>query len=83
MRQALSSQLREIILGTALTAYALGKRAEVDPGVIQRFLNGERDIRLETADRIAGAVGVRLVETSKRSRSRDHLALDVETDPRP
>lgn len=48
-----------------MTAYALGRSAEIDPGVIQRFLNGERDIRLDTAARIALALGLRLVETAR------------------
>lgn len=33
--------------------------------MIQRFLNEERDIRLETADRLGYALGLRLVEKER------------------
>ena len=49
-----------------LTAYAVAKLAGVDPGVVARFMSGLRDIRLETADRLAGALGLRLVEVGRR-----------------
>lgn len=68
-RQVITRQLRAIIDDTGLTAYALGRDAGVDPGVVQRFLNEERDIRLETLDRLAEVLGLRLVETG-RGRSR-------------
>jgi transcriptional regulator with XRE-family HTH domain len=65
-RHSLSYQLAETIEARGLTAYAVGKLAEVDPGVIARFLAGRRDIRLETADRLAAALGLRLVEVAAR-----------------
>jgi transcriptional regulator with XRE-family HTH domain len=72
-RHALSSQLRDIIESRGLSAYALGRQAEVDPGVISRFLAGVRDIRLETADKLARALGLRLVEVAARKgQSRAH-----------
>ncbi len=70
-RHGLSSQLREIIASRGLSAYAAGKQSGVDPGVVQRFLTGARDIRLETADRLASALGLRLVEVGRaRPRAR-------------
>jgi transcriptional regulator with XRE-family HTH domain len=69
-RHDLSAQLRDIIESRGLTAYGLGKSADVDAGVIQRFLSGERDIRMETADRLAIALGVRLVEVGGRSKGK-------------
>src|SRR4051812_38227676 len=68
-RHTLSYQLREIIDARGLTAYATGQKAGVDPGVISRFMTGHRDIRLETADRLATALGLRLVEVANRSRA--------------
>ena len=67
-KQALSYRLREVVAARGLTAYALGRDAGVDPAVVQRFLSGERDVRLETADRLAAALGLRLVETARKSR---------------
>ncbi len=69
-KHTLSYQLREVIEARGLSAYAAGKLAGVDPGVVQRFLTGERDIRLETADRLALALGVRLVEVGRVARPR-------------
>ncbi len=62
---AISGQLREIIAGRNLTAYSLAQAAEVSPSVISRFLSRERGLTLETFDAIAGALGLRLVETGR------------------
>ena len=64
-KHTLSRQLRDVIESRGLTAYALGKQAEVDATVIGRFLSGERDLRMATADRIAAALGLRLVEVAQ------------------
>jgi transcriptional regulator with XRE-family HTH domain len=64
-KHTLSKQLREIIDSRGLTAYAVGQESGVDPTVIGRFLADERDIRLGTADKIAAALGLRLVEVAK------------------
>jgi transcriptional regulator with XRE-family HTH domain len=76
-RHGLSYQLREIIASRGLTAYAVAKLAGIDPGVVSRFLSGERDIRLETADRIAAALGLRLVEVA-RAKGRARVARPAE-----
>jgi transcriptional regulator with XRE-family HTH domain len=64
-RSSLSDQLREIIRSRG-TAYATAKAAGVDPGVVSRFLNGERGITSDTLDRIALALNLRLVEVGRR-----------------
>lgn len=64
-RHSLSKQLREIIDSRGLTAYALGQSSGVDPTVIGRFLADQRDIRLDTADKLATALGLRLVEVAR------------------
>jgi hypothetical protein len=69
-RHCLSAQLKDIIASRDLAAYAVGRLAGVDPGVVQRFLTGERDIRLGTADRIGAALGLRLVEVGGKARGR-------------
>ncbi len=65
VKHTLSRQLRDVIESRELTAYALGKEAGVDATVVGRFLSGERDLRLATADRIALALGLRLVEVAR------------------
>ncbi len=64
-RQIISRQLRSIILDSGQTAYALARDSGIDAGQIQRFLNEERDIKLETLDRLAEVLGLRLVETGR------------------
>lgn len=61
-KHSLSNQLRAVIESRGVTAYALGQDSGVDATVIGRFLAEERDIRMETADRLAAALGLRLVE---------------------
>ncbi len=69
-KHTLSYQLREIIASRGLTAYALGQEAGVDATVVGRFLSGERDLRLGTADRLAAALGLRLVEVARPGKGR-------------
>src|SRR3954471_9677954 len=65
---SLSNRLREIIRARGMTAYGLARDADLDPGVVQRFVTGRRDIRLETADRLVAALGVRVVESGAKGR---------------
>jgi transcriptional regulator with XRE-family HTH domain len=79
-RHSLSGQLRHVITARRLTAYATAKAAGVDVRLVQRFLDGERDIRLATADKIAQALGLRLVEVTPRkatARARPQAAADA------
>lgn len=57
----LSASLRSAIIASGQTSYALGKAATVSPILIDRFLRGERDMRLATADKIVAALGARLL----------------------
>jgi hypothetical protein len=60
----ISGQLKHAILASGLTHYAIGKAAGVSSGMILRFMAGERDLRLETVDKIAVALGLRLCQDS-------------------
>lgn len=62
--------MRDLIDSRGLTAYGAAKRAGVDPAVISRFLTGERDIRMGTADKLAAALGLRLVEVGRGAKGR-------------
>jgi hypothetical protein len=64
-RRTISHQLREAVLADGRTAYALGQAAGIDPGVIQRFLNQERGLTLDTVDRLALALNLRLLEVAR------------------
>ena len=64
-RKTLADQIRERIAEGDYTAAAVGEAAGVSAPVVSRFLAGERDIRLETADMIAGALGLALAPVRK------------------
>jgi transcriptional regulator with XRE-family HTH domain len=56
----LCEQLREAIEDSGFTVYHIAKAAGVKHAVVARFLSGERDVRLETASKIADALGLEL-----------------------
>ena len=59
-----SDELRAAIRASG-TSYKLAKTTGVAEAVIGRFLRGERDLRLATVDRLAAALGLRLVGRPK------------------
>jgi transcriptional regulator with XRE-family HTH domain len=67
---SIGDQLKAIVENQGLTGCEVAHRAGVSARAVQRWMAGERDIRLETADRIGRALGVRLVETGPRRRAR-------------
>ena len=70
-RHTICRQLRDVIESRGLTYTELGQLSGVDPTVISRFVAGERDLRFETAGKIAAACNLRLVEVEvARPRSR-------------
>lgn len=56
----LGLQLKTAIQGSGLSVYRIAKAAGVKHAVVARFLNGERDLRLETAGKIAHALKLTL-----------------------
>ena len=55
---SLSDAIKAEIERQGLTAYRVAKRAGIKPDVVSRFLSGERDILLGTADKITAALGM-------------------------
>ena len=66
----ISDQLRELIRDGRLSVVEISRAAEVDPGVIHRFLSGQRSITFTTADRLAEVLNLRLVEGRGAGRPR-------------
>lgn len=66
-RYPIPDQLRAIIRARGLTAYELARAIDTAPSVISRFLAGERGLTLDTFDRLAEALHLRLIETSRPS----------------
>jgi hypothetical protein len=59
---ALSEILKNAIQSSSKTVYQICKEAEVSQIVVSRFLSGQRDIRLATADRLAKALGLTVAQ---------------------
>jgi ribosome-binding protein aMBF1 (putative translation factor) len=57
---SLSEDLRLAIRNSGKSVYQIAKEANVSQIVISRFLSGERDIRMETADKLADALALKL-----------------------
>ena len=57
-RTTLPDGLRQALTNSGKTSYQLMAETRVNHGVILRFMKGERDIRLETAEKLAAAVGL-------------------------
>ncbi len=60
---ALSEMLKGAIQSSSKSIYQICKEAEVSQIVVSRFLSGQRDIRLATADRLAKALGLTVAKT--------------------
>ncbi len=55
---AISDALRTAIEASPKSVYQICKEAGISQIVVSRFISGERDIRLATADRLAKALGI-------------------------
>ena len=56
----LSDALRQAIRNSDKSVYQIAKEADLSQIVISRFLSGERDIRMATADKLAEVLGLKL-----------------------
>ena len=57
----LSESLKGAIQQSDMTVYQICKRAGISQIMVSRFLSGERDIRMATADRLANVLGLKVV----------------------
>jgi hypothetical protein len=57
----LSEPLREAIIHSGKSVGRIAKDAKVSAVVLQQFLDGERDLRLATAERLAHVLKLKLV----------------------
>ena len=64
----LSESLRAAILNSKQTRYAIARGAQIDHAVLRRFMNRERDIKLKTAESLAGYLELELVKKNKKSK---------------
>ena len=69
MRKAsglISDQLRGHLLAAGDSVYSIAAAAGCPRSSLSRFLAGRRSLSLDTVDRVAAAVGLRLVQTGRR-----------------
>ena len=60
----LSQALRDALLSSDKSMYQIAQDAGVSQIVVSRFLSGERDIRMATADKLAQVLGLTLAKAS-------------------
>jgi transcriptional regulator with XRE-family HTH domain len=64
----LSERIRKAVLTSQKTRYAIAIGSGVDHAVLRRFMRGERDIKLTTAENLAEYLDLELV-LKKRKKS--------------
>ena len=62
----LAQQLQAAIAATGQSLYAIARASGVAAPVLQRFVNGQRGITLETAGRLAAYLGLALMPEPRR-----------------
>lgn len=61
----LADVLRAAITESGLTHYRIGKDSGVAPQIIDRFVSGERDLKLGTAEKLCEQLGLELKPKGK------------------
>jgi transcriptional regulator with XRE-family HTH domain len=76
-RHPINTALRDAIASRRISAYRLAKAAAVDARNIRRWLLGEQDLSLASADRLAVALGLRVTEAPARKGGHRAASLRV------
>lgn len=71
----LARQLQAALAATGQSLYAIAQASGVAAPVLQRFVNGERGITLETAGRLAAYLGLALLPNPSVSGSQQTAAI--------
>lgn len=61
----ITEAIKKAIEKSGKTKYAIAVGAKVDHAVLRRFIKGERDIKLSTADKLASFLELEISRTSK------------------
>jgi transcriptional regulator with XRE-family HTH domain len=56
----LADQLRQAIRRSGKTRYRIARESGVAEAVLSRFVRGERDMKLDTANKLSEALGLRV-----------------------
>lgn len=68
--RTISTQLRDAIRDSGLSVRELGLQANIDDGMIHRFLAGQRGLTTSTVDKLGEVLGLRLIEGGRRVKAR-------------
>ena len=68
MSEKLSDQIRLAIRDADISQYRLAFLAQVDPGHLSRFVNGKAGLGLDTIDRIAEVLGLRIAVDRRKEK---------------
>jgi len=66
----ISNQLSDALQSDGRTPYEIAKAAGIEPDLIYRFVAGQRDLRLSSAAKLASVLGLQLLPTAGRKRTR-------------
>lgn len=64
----LAELLRKRIDATGKSLYAVAKGTKIPYAVLYRFYHGERSIKLETAEKLMGYLGLKVTKAGKGGR---------------
>jgi plasmid maintenance system antidote protein VapI len=67
-RRTLADVLRKAVANSGQTVAAVSRRADIPQPVLHRFMHGERDLTLRTADRLAVYFDLELRRRKPRGR---------------
>jgi plasmid maintenance system antidote protein VapI len=62
----LTEQLRQAILESGQTRYAIAKATGIGQDVLSRFVRGERGLSMESLDKLGLYLGLRIVREGRR-----------------
>ena len=65
-RSLISDQLREMLRSDKRSLYALAEASAINRGNLTRFLAGDSALSGPSIDRLAEALGVKLIQTRRR-----------------
>jgi transcriptional regulator with XRE-family HTH domain len=65
---SIADELRRAIERSGKSRYRIAQESGVAEAVLSRFVHGERDLRLDTADKLCAALGLRVVIEPKGKR---------------
>jgi transcriptional regulator with XRE-family HTH domain len=65
-RQAIADQVRRLVSERGISGFALAKATGIARSNVNRFLRGETGLTLDSFERVAEVLGLRVVESGRR-----------------